>query len=283
MDYFFYNTDAGSIFDPGRNRFQILIDKQFAAIGGHPVHFGQQFSKLKIDDVLLMYENKVGVVAVGRVQENWDGRQFSIPYYYTLEEMVKLTGGAYEYRIKVEWFRIPIPITLKYLRQLLGSKGFTPRGTITKISKHRIVIEDMLVFLAKDLVLPSVSRIETTIYRILRDTALTLRLKFLHKYKCQICGHTINLPDGRLYVEAHHIKPLGEPHNGPDVIENIICVCPNHHVELDYGVSKIDLSLLICSTNHIIESQYVDYHNQYIYSIRGLKLREKVQKIATTT
>jgi hypothetical protein len=278
MDYYFYNTDAGSVFDPSRTRFQILIDRQFAAIGGAPI--GEKFRQLKINDVLLMYENKVGVVAVGIVQESWDGNKFTNPWYYTSEEMPKLTGGAFEYRIKVEWVRVPIdkPITLKYLRQLFGSKGFTPRGTIKKIIKYRIEIEEMLAglissytptTLALDLEGPLPSRIETTIYRILRDTAMALKVKHLHNYKCQICGHTILLPGGGSYAEAHHIMPLGKKHNGPDVIGNILCVCPNHHAELDYGVSKITISALTCSKGHVVDSQYINYHNLFIYKFKN--------------
>jgi hypothetical protein len=75
-----------------------------------------------------------------------------------------------------------------------------------------------------------VERIETKIYRVLRDTALALKIKHMHNYSCQICNETITLAGGRRYVEAHHIQPLGTPHDGPDCEENIICVCPNHHV-----------------------------------------------------
>ena len=38
---------------------------------------------------------------------------------------------------------------------------------------------------------------------------------------------------GRRHAEICHIKPLGRPHNGPDVPENILCLCPNCHVLLD--------------------------------------------------
>ena len=108
-------------------------------------------------------------------------------------------------------------------------------------------------------------RVETTVYRILRDTELARQVKALHDYKCQICGHTIKLQNGSLYAEAHHIRPLGAPHNGQDIIGNIICVCPNHHAELDYGVIQILSHNLDDSTGHMIDEQYVNYHNQEIY------------------
>ena len=119
---------------------------------------------------------------------------------------------------------------------------------------------------ANDLESPSPERVPTTVHRIIRDTELARRVKALHGYKCQICGHTIELRNGTYYAEAHHVQPLGEPHNGPDKIGNIICVCPNHHAELDYGVRRISLSELTVVNGHAVAHLYVDYHNMIIYA-----------------
>lgn len=97
-------------------------------------------------------------------------------------------------------------------------------------------------------------------YRILRDTALAREVKEKNCYKCQICGQIIELKDNKPYAEAHHVKPLGTPHNGPDVYENIVCVCPNHHVLLDYGAIPLEYSQLPS-----IRSEYIDYHNELIH------------------
>ncbi|MFA5192851.1 MAG: HNH endonuclease [Verrucomicrobiia bacterium] len=117
---------------------------------------------------------------------------------------------------------------------------------------------------ATDLADAPPDRVQTTTYRILRDTVLARRIKIIHEFRCQVCGHTIELPDGSRYAEAHHIQPLGEPHNGRDVIGNILCLCPNHHAELDYRVSSITLAKLRCSEAHAIDARYVDYHNRLI-------------------
>lgn len=117
---------------------------------------------------------------------------------------------------------------------------------------------------ASDLQTPP-ERVETTVYRILRDTDLARQIKALHDYRCQICGLTIQLPDGSFYAEAHHIQPLGAPHDGLDTRGNIICVCPNHHAELDYGVISISADSLGDSDAHVIEMPYIDYHNHTIY------------------
>lgn len=107
-------------------------------------------------------------------------------------------------------------------------------------------------------------RVVTTMHRFVRDTEMARRVKSFYNNECQICGHTITLPTGDRYSEGHHIRPLGSPHNGPDRIGNVICVCPNHHVELDYAVLQLDISLLRMSPLHALEPQFIDYHNREI-------------------
>jgi 5-methylcytosine-specific restriction protein A len=101
--------------------------------------------------------------------------------------------------------------------------------------------------------------------RIIRDTKVSAWVKFCHEYKCQLCGATLVIRDNQLYAEAHHIKPLGNNHNGPDVVENILCVCPNHHVLLDLGAIQIDKAQLHDVKGHDINPEYIAYHNSVIY------------------
>jgi HNH endonuclease len=274
MNYYFYNTDAASITGPPRPRFCILIDEGFAAAGGDKQRFGEQFRQLEKDDILLMYENGTGVVAVGRVLEPWDGKPHSFPRYYTTAEMRNLTGGPHEYRIKVEWFldRSANPVTLGALRHRFHSTGFTPRRTVRRIIKYRHEIQAMLDEVGsgapEQSVDPAVSlpeRIESTAYRILRDTTKAVYVKELHNFRCQVCGRTIRLANGKRYAEAHHIRPLGKPHNGPDVVGNILCVCPNHHAELDFVAAAIAISSLRLPRTpreHKLNPEYIEYHNR---------------------
>jgi hypothetical protein len=77
-------------------------------------------------------------------------------------------------------------------------------------------------------------------HRFIRDTALSKSVKAEKNWQCQICNKTIKLSNGNYYAEAHHIQPLGREHRGPDVRGNIIVLCPNHHLEFDYGLIGID-------------------------------------------
>lgn len=117
---------------------------------------------------------------------------------------------------------------------------------------------------ATDIELPQ--RIETTVYRILRDTPLARKLKELHSDKCQLCGETINISNNKNYSEAHHIKPLGGEHKGLDVRENIIILCPSDHVKCDYGAIQLSLTKIKSVPGHRVSQEFIDYHNSNIFN-----------------
>ncbi|WP_199898264.1 HNH endonuclease, partial [Methylobacillus glycogenes] len=66
---------------------------------------------------------------------------------------------------------------------------------------------------------------------------------------------------------------LGAPHNGPDTSDNIICLCPNHHVMFDLGLFAIndDLSLLGVDgklkthVKHPVSVDHIRYHREHFY------------------
>jgi putative restriction endonuclease len=110
-------------------------------------------------------------------------------------------------------------------------------------------------------------RVRTTLQRIVRDTVLGREIKRLYGFACQVCGTTLSC-EGGLYAEAAHIRPLGAPHDGPDVLENLLCLCPNHHVLFDNGGFAVadDLMLiglpgrLTVSSRHTIDRGHLAYH-----------------------
>jgi len=112
-------------------------------------------------------------------------------------------------------------------------------------------------------------RRETTVLRLVRDTAQARRIKDLYDYRCQMCGTRLEGLAGP-YAEAAHIRPLGAPHNGPDIPDNILCLCPNHHVLLDHGGVGIDedLSLigaegwLMVHPQHRINEDHLRYRRE---------------------
>ncbi|WP_445170551.1 YDG/SRA domain-containing protein [Mycolicibacterium sp. Dal123E01] len=87
-------------------------------------------------------------------------------------------------------------------------------------------------------------RTETTIQRIIRSTKVAEALKHLYDYTCQVCQTRLATHAGG-YAEAAHIQALGVLHNGPDVVQNLLCLCPNDHVRFDAGANYIDDALAV--------------------------------------
>lgn len=76
------------------------------------------------------------------------------------------------------------------------------------------------------------SRRRANIARIVRDARLVAEVKWLHGDRCQVCDLQLPIRFAN-YSEAAHIRGLGRPHNGPDKLENLLVLCPNHHVQFD--------------------------------------------------
>jgi putative restriction endonuclease len=110
-------------------------------------------------------------------------------------------------------------------------------------------------------------RATQTVQRVIRDSKLGRQLKKLYDYKCQVCDLQIET-DAGFYAEAAHIKPVGSPHDGPDLIENLLCLCPNHHLMFDKGVFFVNEDMTLdgingrvhLHKNHRAASEFFAYH-----------------------
>ena len=118
--------------------------------------------------------------------------------------------------------------------------------------------------------------------QIERDTQAVSELKALYGYRCQVCGIRLRTGRNTYYAIGAHIRPLGRPHDGPDVRENIVILCPNHHVEMDAGVISISptdgVTLehafednavherpLTLMPGHTLGREYLQYHWDNVY------------------
>ncbi|WP_328613165.1 HNH endonuclease [Amycolatopsis sp. NBC_00355] len=110
------------------------------------------------------------------------------------------------------------------------------------------------------------------VQRTVRITGITKQVKRIHNDTCQMCGVQLIVGD-RTYSEGAHIRALGGPHDGPDVADNVLCLCPNCHVQFDLGAVVIqdDFKLLRNGAidgelrqhpEHKINLAYVAHHRQ---------------------
>jgi hypothetical protein len=122
-------------------------------------------------------------------------------------------------------------------------------------------------------------RTEYTTTRTIRDTKLSAMAKELYDHRCQLCGDRRESRDGSVYAEAHHVKPLGAPHRGPDSAANLLVLCPNHHADFDYGRVRVDPDSLLVEhafddevdgtfltvdADHDLDPEHLAYHNERI-------------------
>ncbi|MCZ4096017.1 YDG/SRA domain-containing protein [Streptomyces sp. H39-C1] len=118
-------------------------------------------------------------------------------------------------------------------------------------------------------------RASVSTQRIIRSTAVANHVKRIHNYTCQVCDTRLVTPSGA-YAEAAHIRPLGRPHDGPDISSNVLCLCPNHHVLFDMGMLTISTDRRIVihgnpqgndylreSPSHLIAEEFLAYHRAH--------------------
>ena len=117
---------------------------------------------------------------------------------------------------------------------------------------------------------------EWVIRRIIRDTRVGIALKRIYDGACQVCVRRILVSPERVYAEAHHLRPLGGRHRGPDRMSNVLVLCPTHHLEYDHALIAQNPETLRLSTvqtdhpfrgrklrfkaNHRVDTTHVRYH-----------------------
>jgi putative restriction endonuclease len=120
-----------------------------------------------------------------------------------------------------------------------------------------------------------VPRSRSVMHRLMRRSELAVEVKLFHQHQCQFCGIRLTTPAGP-YAEAAHIRGLGRPHDGPDEIGNMLCLCPNHHVLFDAGAIYVDADGTVRETvtraavgelrtlpRHAIDERHLAYHREH--------------------
>jgi HNH endonuclease len=96
------------------------------------------------------------------------------------------------------------------------AQKFGAKRTLSAIYNH-----DRIAILHK------VTRRTVTVEEYVRNQYLAESLKSYYENCCQVCGRDFRPDYGMAFSETHHIQYLAR--GGPDVSENIVVLCPNHH------------------------------------------------------
>ncbi|MDP9864798.1 MULTISPECIES: caspase, EACC1-associated type [Streptosporangium] len=106
------------------------------------------------------------------------------------------------------------------------------------------------------------------------DRSLATEVKQIYDYACQICGVILEAPGGLKFAATVHIRGLEMPHSGPDVKENMLCLCSNHRDLFKYGAITIEDDFRVIDqtdgeiiTNltlkHKVDLGYIRYHRKH--------------------
>jgi len=95
--------------------------------------------------------------------------------------------------------------------------------------------------------IPPIRQTSGVVTRYIRESKYGKELKKEYNYKCCFCEIEVERPFDFPYVESCHLKPLNE--EGPDSKENLLILCPNHHIELDYGAISIKEDMTLVHIN----------------------------------
>jgi len=73
-----------------------------------------------------------------------------------------------------------------------------------------------------------------------RDPKIRDAVRVRANGKCEYCGEAgFQTESGAIYIETHHIVPLGE--GGSDVVANVIALCPNDHRRAHFEIDSISM------------------------------------------
>lgn len=157
-------------------------------------------------------------------------------------------------------------------RELLGRVGLAGYTTADGLLDGDEVADGQEGAAATERATGPAARRTNTSSQLVRDAAIAARVKALHGHACQICETRLQYKR-RPYSEAAHIRGLGNPHNGPDELPNLLCLCPNHHVLFDGLEIYVDVDDIVRHTHggksvgrlrqhnsHHIDRAHLDYH-----------------------
>ena len=97
MEYYWINSNEKHY----KGAYKRWLRDGFAATYGSRERYGVLLREFNPADILFMYVNKAGIVAIGEVKEKWDGQA------HVNSDPDQKTDVKHEYRIPVSWEIIP--------------------------------------------------------------------------------------------------------------------------------------------------------------------------------
>ena len=231
MKYYYINTDSKSLHNSPHDSW---IEHNLAFTGGQ-IHYGMLLGKLRPGDVCFMFVNSKGVMAVGRVLEEWDKKVYDQPLVY-------IEPKYDEYRIKVDWFidLRDYPIRPNELRSIVGWMSSQALQSIDSLNGEKLLrYAESSKISSPD----EITEVDTFVEGAKRQTLINAyernpeaRRKCIAYYgtSCIVCGLNLGEQYGEVgdgVIHVHHLRELREIGDTYEVdpIHDLRPVCPNCH------------------------------------------------------
>ncbi|TFB46981.1 YDG/SRA domain-containing protein [Cryobacterium tagatosivorans] len=112
---------------------------------------------------------------------------------------------------------------------------------------------------------------DTIVSRRIRDSQLAREVKHLYDFQCQICDITVPTGSGSPYAEGAHVRALGRPHLGRDDLSNILCLCPNHHTQFDFGGMVISDQMVAMETRTMTPVAALTFRKRHFIDVANAR------------
>ena len=130
---------------------------------------------------------------------------------------------------------------------------------------------------------------EQIVRRPFRDAAFSKNVAAVYEFTCAFTGLKIINGGGRPEIEAAHIQPVGDGHNGPDSIRNGIGLSRTAHWMFDRGLVTVSNEFQIIASKNLPQdaqrllnsdgrirlpasefnrphSRFLEYHREHIFN-----------------
>jgi len=155
-----------------------------------------------------------------------------------------------------------------------GSEGFMVyQFNLSALSTYNNIKKSIIDNVKPDLKFPD--RKERRVSQLVRNPAIPRNIKKMYKNICQVCRQPLKGKRNGLICKGAHIEPVGQPHNGPDVESNMLCLCPNHHdmfddygftinedltINIDDDLPMNESKILFVNESHNLDIKYINNH-----------------------
>ena len=244
MSVYIINSDRESLGGAEPNLAAWVTNRM--AFAGGARKFGERFGKIAPGDTCLLYDNGVGVVAIGICLAPWDGRNHEESPYY--QPMLYPP----EYRLSVDWGHdlLVSPVSRDDLARMCGYKpAWSPSQSVVKISNPSAELVDWIdrnrgknrlpdeLPTADTHGLPEGAKYEAVLNGYERSEKARSQCIAHWGTRCQVCD--LSFWDtygelGRDYIHVHHLTPIASIGREYilDPVGDLRPVCPNCHAML---------------------------------------------------